>query len=235
MDDTVKLWLRVGMTLEVSPEVKNELQAGNQYILQDGLNGKIGRAYLDGETYFPDIPKNTGLQEMEFDFSGLQFSEDYEKAVAHFNREVFGKPKDLTIDGEHVRKHADELIFCHQNAKDILDFDMWTHYEELLGEPISFDEYSAIDKRFDGDILDHDKADTQTIVDLRMILEFSSAEECMEYFNTYDSQNFKSVDEMKTFQGKYGFGHEGKWYHISFDEALDVQKEFSRTNEEPER
>ena len=55
-----------------------------------------------------------------------------------------------------------------------------------------------------------------------MIMEFGSAEECLEYFNTYDSQAFQSVDEMKEYQGKYGFGIDEKWYHISFDEALDV-------------
>lgn len=55
-----------------------------------------------------------------------------------------------------------------------------------------------------------------------MILEFASAEECMEYFNTYDGQNFQTVDDMKAYQVQYGFGLDGKWYHICFDEALDV-------------
>lgn len=55
-----------------------------------------------------------------------------------------------------------------------------------------------------------------------MILEFDSEEACMKYFNTYDSQDFKSVDEMKAYQSEYGFGLFGKWYHVSFEEALDV-------------
>lgn len=55
-----------------------------------------------------------------------------------------------------------------------------------------------------------------------MIMEFNSPEECRQYFNTYDGQSLSSVDEMMSFQGKYGFGQNGKWYHISFDEALDV-------------
>lgn len=58
-----------------------------------------------------------------------------------------------------------------------------------------------------------------------MILEFASATECMEYFNTYDSQRFRCVEEMKSFQGKYGFGIGEKWYHINFDEALDVYRQ----------
>ena len=57
-----------------------------------------------------------------------------------------------------------------------------------------------------------------------MIMEFDSAKECMDYFNTYDGRNFKTTDELKTFQQEYGFGIGEKWYHISFDEALDVYK-----------
>lgn len=56
-----------------------------------------------------------------------------------------------------------------------------------------------------------------------MILEFASAADCLEYFNTYDGQEFHSVEELKSFQGKYGFGIGEKWYHINFDEALDVR------------
>lgn len=54
------------------------------------------------------------------------------------------------------------------------------------------------------------------------ILEFDSDEECMEYFNTYDYQDLKSVEEMKSFQGKYGFNIGKKRYHINTEEALDV-------------
>lgn len=54
------------------------------------------------------------------------------------------------------------------------------------------------------------------------ILEFNSDEECMEYFNTYDYQNLKSVEEMKSFQGKYGFNIGNKRYHINTENALDV-------------
>lgn len=54
------------------------------------------------------------------------------------------------------------------------------------------------------------------------ILEFDSDEECMEYFNTYDYQELKSVEEMKSFQGKYGFNIGKKRYHINTEDALDV-------------
>lgn len=54
------------------------------------------------------------------------------------------------------------------------------------------------------------------------ILEFASDEECMNYFNTYDYQNFRTVAEMKEYQGKYGFNIGTKRYHINCDEALDI-------------
>ena len=54
------------------------------------------------------------------------------------------------------------------------------------------------------------------------ILEFDSDEECMDYFNTYDYQDLKSVEEMKSFQGKYGFNIGKKRYHINTENALDV-------------
>ena len=54
------------------------------------------------------------------------------------------------------------------------------------------------------------------------ILEFNSDKECMEYFNTYDYQDFKTVEEMKIYQDKYGFNIGKKRYHVNYDEALDV-------------
>lgn len=75
---------------------------------------------------------------------------------------------------------------------------------------------------FDMNALQINRGKLKQYLEDEMIMEFSSAEECMEYFNTYDGQNFKSVDEMKAYQVQYGFGLDGKWYHISFDEALDV-------------
>jgi len=54
------------------------------------------------------------------------------------------------------------------------------------------------------------------------IIEFNSDEECLEYFNTYDYQNFKTVTEMKKFQGEYGFNIGNRRFHINYDEALDV-------------
>lgn len=57
---------------------------------------------------------------------------------------------------------------------------------------------------------------------VELILEFESDEECMNYFNIYDYQNFKSVEEMKIYQDEYGFNWGKKRYHIDFEEALDI-------------
>ena len=64
------------------------------------------------------------------------------------------------------------------------------------------------------------------------ILEFDSDEECMEYFNTYDYQDLKSVEEMKLFQGKYGFNIGKKRYHINTEEALYVLEDSYFSDEE---
>lgn len=66
-ENTVTLWARVGVTLEV-PQVTYELlKTGDRIVLQDVLDGNVGRVRLDGETYFPDIEQNVGLEDMEFD------------------------------------------------------------------------------------------------------------------------------------------------------------------------
>lgn len=54
------------------------------------------------------------------------------------------------------------------------------------------------------------------------ILEFESDQKCLEYFNTYDFQNFRTIEEMKVYQNIYGFNIGNKRYHIDVDNALDV-------------
>lgn len=56
------------------------------------------------------------------------------------------------------------------------------------------------------------------------ILEFESDQACMEWFNTYDYQNFNTVEEMKIYQDRYGFNIEKKRYHILTDKSLNVYK-----------
>lgn len=64
------------------------------------------------------------------------------------------------------------------------------------------------------------------------ILEFDSDEECMNYFNTYEYCNFKSVEAMKSFQNKYGFNIGKRRYHINTEDALDVLEDRLFSDEE---
>lgn len=63
------------------------------------------------------------------------------------------------------------------------------------------------------------------------ILEFDSDEECMKYFK-YDYRNLKSVEEIKSFQGKYGFNIGKKRYHINTENALDILEDSYFSDEE---
>lgn len=63
------------------------------------------------------------------------------------------------------------------------------------------------------------------------ILEFDSDEECMKYFK-YDYRNLKSVEEIKSFQGKYGFNIGKKRYHINTENALDILEDSHFSDEE---
>lgn len=96
--DPVKLWVRVGMTLEVSQEDYEELVRGNgNDTLLSILHGETGRAYLDGETYFPYLEQNKELCDVEFSFyeppeekqaSHAQSSEkEQEGQIAELNKE----------------------------------------------------------------------------------------------------------------------------------------------------
>lgn len=61
------LWARVGVEIEVSPDTLARLKQGDLDALLSLLHGKTGKVTLSGETYFPDIPENEGLQELTFD------------------------------------------------------------------------------------------------------------------------------------------------------------------------
>ena len=90
----------------------------------------------------------------------------YEKAISYYSQQM-----EVDIENDHVRKHASELVFCYKNGKGLLDFDFWTQYEELLGEQMSFPEYLALDRTFDGDPHDITPSDKETIGMLKQNLE----------------------------------------------------------------
>ncbi len=71
-----------------------------------------------------------------------------------------------------VLKHQEELLFCYENRIGLIDFDCWTHYEDLLGEKITYDEYCAIDSQFDYDVLDVEPGDKEVKKFKRELKEF---------------------------------------------------------------
>lgn len=351
-ENTVSLWARVGVSMDIPHETYEQLMSGDRHALQDVLEGKVGQVRLDGETYFPDIEQNAGLAEMEFDLPvgfGVQnieqkrepdrtvyladisipqreinylnellsmegkdiyekyglkrddtitntikfengyeldmkvvicdedeapyvdlvlfnengcevacdtgedmsegsisfevgnaiyigiikmepeiempkqfvpddpvkvfassggvkqqiysgdwdectkfceehgwsfldenefewdlemedaredaFPEGFYNALAYYHRVTGGE-----IDSEFVRQHANELVYCHQNGKDLLDFDFWAKYETLLNEPLSYDEYVKLDKTYGGDPLEIDEKNDIVISSLKSSL-----------------------------------------------------------------
>lgn len=61
------------------------------------------------------------------------------------------------------------------------------------------------------------------------IMEFETIEDARQYFNIYDYQNFKTVEELKEYQDEFGFGMNGKWYHIDYLDVLDDLKKLGYT------
>lgn len=51
---------------------------------------------------------------------------------------------------------------------------------------------------------------------------FDSDEECRQWHNNCDFQRFKTIEEMKKYEGIYGFNIGEKHYMINVDEALDI-------------
>lgn len=84
--------------------------------------------------------------------------ERFEAALQRFSRDI-----DIEENRSFLEGHANKLIYCSENKKDMLDFDFWVRYELLLGEKITWDEYVAIDNRFDGDPHDVEFSHKRTI------------------------------------------------------------------------
>lgn len=94
---------------------------------------------------------------------------DFEPDLFNKACEYFINYVDLSYkeNREFFNAHADKLIYCYENKKDMLDFDFWVQYEALLGEKITWDEYVAIDNKFDGDPHDVEENDIDTISGFR--------------------------------------------------------------------
>lgn len=64
------------------------------------------------------------------------------------------------------------------------------------------------------------------------IMVFDSLEDARNYYNIYDYQNFKSIEEMKAYIAEYGFELDGKWYHINYEFAVKEIQELLKVYNE---
>jgi hypothetical protein len=69
----IKIWIKLGVTLETSEEQAQKILTGDKSALMDFINPKNlfdGKWYLDGESYIPEpIANDLGYKgEIEFNF-----------------------------------------------------------------------------------------------------------------------------------------------------------------------
>lgn len=93
-------------------------------------------------------------------------AERFEAALQYASIDI-----DVDENREFFKGHADKLIYIAEHNKDLLDFDFWVRYELLLGEKITWDEYTAIDNLLDGDPHDVSVFDKRSIKTFKEKLE----------------------------------------------------------------
>ena len=100
-------------------------------------------------------PKNYSLH------SPIRFSfEQYEDMLDCYDEESNFSVQDL----------ADELVFKSAQDQALVDFNVWSRLEDLMGERLSFDEFCYLDQAFHCDLLEIDKKDLAIIKRLRTML-----------------------------------------------------------------
>lgn len=93
----------------------------------------------------------------------------FQKVVKRFPDE-FGSPAHYECFDP---LYANKLIYVYQQKhEDLKALDAWVHCEELLGEKLmSYDEYFAIEKLYNGDLQNVERTDKETITSFREYLE----------------------------------------------------------------
>ena len=124
-ENSVSLWARVGMTLNVPKETYERLLTGDRVALQAVLDGEVGEARLDGETYFPDTELNVGLEDMEFD---LPVSTSTQPTPAASNEAIYDLVCVLAVSAGGVKK----LLYsgAWEECNDFCEEHNWTFIDE---------------------------------------------------------------------------------------------------------
>lgn len=64
----------------------------------------------------------------------------------------------------YIARHSEQLLYCYNNKKSLIDFDWWTHIENLLGKRISFEDYIWVDSKYDVDLQELSEDDVEEIL-----------------------------------------------------------------------
>lgn len=128
------------------------------------------------------------------------------------------------VDDPETRKflylQGEKFIYCAEHKKDMIDFDFWVQYEVLVGDKLTWDEYIAIDSKYDGDPLDVEPGSPKVDEFKKNLIEFRS--EIKEYLKdgfTVNKQELveriKSAEDVK--QNNENVCNSSKVFEISDD------------------
>lgn len=128
-------------------------------------------------------------------------NEKYLAAVEYY-QQLYTAP----IDNLYVRTYARELIYCYDNHVNLLDFDCWTHLEDLIGSRMSFEEYTTLDSYYDGEMLEIDEDDGVILEALKENLERYRDDQELEIIVMYRAveELDQRIEESEMKKGKSG-------------------------------
>lgn len=92
----------------------------------------------------------------------------YAKAMSFYNIQKSNDNQN-PFSNKYTEKYANELIYCYQHDLSLLDFHLWTYYEELINGQITFDEYVKLDSKQEN-IFDVNLKDQYKINEIRQEL-----------------------------------------------------------------
>ena len=151
--------IQLGWTMNTYRDIDESVGSSWETGLIQHLNSSAVHKILD-------IQREKGVKaavSKTFELSGFE-PDLFDKACEYYKEYVDLSDKESR---EFFNTHADRLIYCYENKRDMLDFDFWLQYEALLGEKITWEEYVAIDNKFDGDPHDVEEKDVDTISGFR--------------------------------------------------------------------
>lgn len=82
------------------------------------------------------------------------------------NSEVIEEYFDINLQDDYIKNHLEELYYCYEHKKSIIDFDWWTHVADLLGIKISYEIYVFIDKYYDSDLMELCEKDIPALTEI---------------------------------------------------------------------